>query len=164
MASNMFLKLDGIKGESSDSNHKDWIEILSWSHSFSQPTSPVRDSSGATVERCNHSPLSVSKYIDVATVDILGKCWAGKVLKKATIECFRADGDNKPIKYLDIDMEKVVIGNWSTTASGGNVPEERINLFYGKVKYTYVAMDASGKSKGNKPVSHDLVKNEVSDK
>ena len=25
-----FLKMDGIKGESTEKNHTDWIEILSW--------------------------------------------------------------------------------------------------------------------------------------
>jgi hypothetical protein len=28
-----FLKIDGIKGESTDNGHKDWIELLSFSHS-----------------------------------------------------------------------------------------------------------------------------------
>ena len=161
MASNMFLKLDGIKGESADSSHKDWIEILSWSHNISQPTSPVRDSSGATVERANHSDISITKYVDAATDGILGKCGAGKVLKKATIECFRADGDNKPIKYLDIDMEKVVISNYNISAGAGDVPMENISLSYGLIKYTYIEMKEDGKAGGSKPVIMDLVKNEV---
>jgi type VI secretion system secreted protein Hcp len=164
MATNMFLKLDGIKGESADSKHKEWIEILSWNHSFNQPTSPVRDSSGATVERCNHSDLSVTKYLDQATDNLLSKCWSGKVLKTGKIECFRSDGDNKPIKYLMIDMDKVVISNLSISAGGGDIPMENLSLSYGKVKYTYIEMKEDGKAAGAKPVSHDLIKNEVSDK
>ena len=27
-----YLSIDGIKGESQESNHKDWIEILSYNH------------------------------------------------------------------------------------------------------------------------------------
>ena len=31
-AAQTYLSIDGIKGESQDSNHKDWIEILPFSH------------------------------------------------------------------------------------------------------------------------------------
>ncbi|HEY3572188.1 MAG TPA: type VI secretion system tube protein Hcp, partial [Thermoanaerobaculia bacterium] len=42
MAINSYIKLDGIDGGSSASGHEKEIEIMSWSHGFSQPTSPVR--------------------------------------------------------------------------------------------------------------------------
>ncbi len=32
LAFNTFLKIDGVKGESTTDSHKDWIEILSYSH------------------------------------------------------------------------------------------------------------------------------------
>ena len=32
-----FLKLDGISGESKDSKHKDWIDVLAWSFGESNP-------------------------------------------------------------------------------------------------------------------------------
>ena len=31
MASDIFLKVDGIKGEATDVDHKDEIEVVSWS-------------------------------------------------------------------------------------------------------------------------------------
>ena len=37
MAFDTFMKVDGIPGESQDDKHKDWIELLSFSHSFTQP-------------------------------------------------------------------------------------------------------------------------------
>jgi type VI secretion system secreted protein Hcp len=36
MPGDAFLEIDGIKGESTDDKHKDWIEILSYSHGVSQ--------------------------------------------------------------------------------------------------------------------------------
>jgi hypothetical protein len=35
-AVNSFLTIDGIKGESTDDKHKDWIEILSYQNSVTQ--------------------------------------------------------------------------------------------------------------------------------
>lgn len=31
MAIDMYLKVDGVTGESNDSNHKNWIDVLSFS-------------------------------------------------------------------------------------------------------------------------------------
>lgn len=39
MRTDMFLRLDDIKGESIDSVHKDEIEILAWNWSMLQPGS-----------------------------------------------------------------------------------------------------------------------------
>ncbi len=53
MAFDAFLKIDGIPGESTDDKHKDWIEILSFSHGLSQAATGSRSSGGAaTAERC----------------------------------------------------------------------------------------------------------------
>jgi type VI secretion system secreted protein Hcp len=164
MATNLFLQLGDIKGECEDKNHKNWIEILSWNHGFSQPTTPVRASSGATVEKANHTDLSFSKYLDKATDEILSVCWTGKQIPKATLECYRADGDANPVKYLQIDMEKVIISKYNIGHGGaGDHPMENIDLSYGKVTYTYLDQKkADAQAGSSKPVSHDLISNTVS--
>ena len=40
-ASDMFLKITGVKGESQDSKHKDAIDVLSWSWGTSTGTGRV---------------------------------------------------------------------------------------------------------------------------
>lgn len=162
MPTNMYLKLDTIDGESTDSKHEKWIEILSWSHSFSQPTTAVRASAGATVEQCAHSDVSCTKYLDMATDAILHKCWSGKLLKVATVDCFQSDGDNQPTKYLMIEMDKVIVSSYSISAGAGDKPMENLSLSYGKVKYTYIDQTKDkGTAGGAKPISHDLTINKV---
>ncbi len=46
MAFDAFLKIDGIPGESSDENHKDWIELTSFKHGLNQPASATASSAG----------------------------------------------------------------------------------------------------------------------
>ncbi|MBW1765682.1 MAG: type VI secretion system tube protein Hcp [Deltaproteobacteria bacterium] len=163
MASDMFLLLDGIQGECEDSKHKNWIEILSWSHSFSQPTTPVRSSSGATVEKCNHSDISITKYVDNSTDALLSNIWNGNQIKTGKIQCLRADAEtNSPVEYLTIELEKVILSNYSISGGGGDLPIENLSLSYGKVAYIYKDQKKdSGEGGSNKPVSHDLVTNEV---
>jgi type VI secretion system secreted protein Hcp len=165
MAGNTFLEITGpdIKGETTDSAHKDQIEVLSWSHSFSQPTSATRSSAGGgTVEMASHSDLNFQKYLDSASDDIIKACWSGKHQKKATLHCYRADGDNKPVKYLEIVMEDVVVSNYSVGGGSGDIPVESASLNYGVVTYKYTPADQLGVAKGVQPVKHDLVKREVS--
>lgn len=164
MATNMYIKFDGVDGESEDKNHAQWIEILNWSHGFSQPSSPVRASSGSTVEKANHSSLNFTKYMDIATKDLLQACWNGKQYPKVDIECFRSDGtDDNAIKYLMINMEQVVISNYSFSGGGGDIPIENLSLSYGKITYTYDSKKKDdGAAAGAKVVSHDLKTNEVS--
>lgn len=162
MATNMFIKFDSVKGECEDDKHKDWIELLSWSHGFSQPASPVRSSTGSTIERANHSDLSITKYIDSSTDDLLKACWTGKQFEKADIECFRADGDNAPIKYLEVNLEDVIVSSYSISGGGGDIPMENLSLAYSKVTYKYDAKKkADAKPAGVQPVSHDLKVNKV---
>ncbi len=162
MARDFFIKLGDIEGESEDKNHKKWIEIESWNHGFNQPTSPVRSAQGATVEKANHADLSFSKYLDKATDAILSTCWSGKQLPKATLECYRADGDGNPVKYLMIDMDEVIISNYDISGSPGLHPLENVSLAYGKVTYTYTDQKkADAQAGAAKPVSHDLKTNTV---
>ena len=41
MAFNAFVNFGDIKGESTDKDHKDWIEVLSYSSPTTQPASPA---------------------------------------------------------------------------------------------------------------------------
>ncbi len=167
MATNMYIKFvteggDEVVGEATDVNHEEWIEVLSWSHGFSQPASPIRSSSGSTVERANHSDFSFTKYLDSATDDLLKACWSGDQFKTVDLECFRSDGNNEPIKYLEVNMEDVIISNMSLSGGGGDIPVENVSLAYSKITYTYDSKkkdDAS--AEGAQPVSHDLKSNEV---
>lgn len=167
MATNVYLQFQDpeLKGESTDTKHADWIEVLSWNHGFSQPTSPVRSTAGGgTVERANHSDFSFTKYMDSSTDDILKQCWSGKHVGKAQFQCYRSDGadDTIPALYFQIDMEKVIVSNYSVGGGVGDIPVENISLSYGKVTYTYHPQDESAGTQGAaEPVFHDLQTNEI---
>ncbi|MEM9556799.1 MAG: type VI secretion system tube protein Hcp [Acidobacteriota bacterium] len=166
MATNMYLKLDGIEGGCTAAGHEKEIEILSWHHGFSQPTSPVRSSAGSgTVEQANHQALAFSKYIDGATDDLLKACWDGSQIKEGILTCYRSDGatDNKPVEYLRVTMEKIVVSNLSISGGPGDVPVENISLDYGTVKYTYVPQKRADGTGGSKvEIKHDLETRKIS--
>jgi type VI secretion system secreted protein Hcp len=160
MAVNSYIKLKDITGGSTASEHAGEIEILSWSHGFSQPTSPTRSTAGSgSVEQANHSNFTFTKYIDSSTDDLLKHCWDGKQIATATVTCYRADGatDNKPVEYLKVEMEHVVVSNFSISGGAGDVPVENVSLDYGIVKYTYKPQKkADGTAGEQQAIKHDL--------
>jgi len=165
MAVNAYIKIADVTGGSTAAEHSGEIEILSWSHGFSQPTSPTRSTAGAgSVEQANHSNFTFTKYIDSSTDDLLKYCWNGKQIATATITCYRADGatDNKPIEYLKVEMQHVVVSNFSISGGAGDVPVENVSLDYGIVKYTYKPQKkADGTAGDQQAIQHDLEQRKI---
>lgn len=166
MASNMYIKFDpAIETDVEVTGQEKTLEILSWNHGFSQPTSPIRSSGGGgTVEQANHQNLSFTKYLDGSTQALLKKCWSGEQFKSAMLTCYRASSEANPVKYLEVTMEHVVISNYSVSGGPGDIPVENLSLDYGILTYNYVSQKrADGTPGGNKPAKHDLEKRVVSD-
>src|SRR5207245_9055986 len=116
MAVDMFIKIDGIKGESADDKHKEEIDVLSWSWGMSQAGS-ARMGDGAGAGKVNVNDLSFTKYIDVASPDLYLSCCNGKHLKDAKLVVRKA-GEN-PLEYLIVTMEDVLVSSVSNGGSGG---------------------------------------------
>jgi type VI secretion system secreted protein Hcp len=167
MATNMYIKFEepNLEAGTTAAEHEKDIEVLSWNHGFSQPTSPTRSAAGSgTTEQANHQNLSFTKYLDGASTNMIKQCWTGKQFKKVTLSCYRADGatDNKPVKYLEIEMQNVVIANFSISGGPGDIPVENVSLDYGIVKYNYVGQKRDdGSAGGNKPATHNLESRKV---
>jgi type VI secretion system secreted protein Hcp len=164
MAANFFLKLDGIVGETQDKAHSDQIAVLSWSHSFNQPTSPTRSAAGGgTVEQANHSDFSITKYIDAATDDILKACWTGKQIATGSFTAYRSSGTGDGVNYLLIEFTGLIVSNYSISGGTGDIPVETVTLSYSKVSYKYIPVkEADGTGTGVQPVTHDLAAQVVS--
>ena len=137
MASDTFLQIDGIKGESTDKDHKEWIEILSYNWGVSQMASASASSSGGgSTQRADFQDLSVVKELDTATPLLSQACWSGKHIDKVTLELNRAAGEKRET-YMTYEMENVIISSVSVGGGGGGLPTESLTFNYGKLKTTY---------------------------
>jgi type VI secretion system secreted protein Hcp len=159
MPGDAFLQIDGIPGESTDEKHKDWIEVLSYSHGVSQSGAGSRSSGGAaTSGRCNHQDFSIVKTLDKASPELNLYCCNGKHIKKMTLELCRATGDKQP--YMDYLFEDVIISSISIGGGGGGIPTESVTFNYGKVEWVYVETDhETGKKLGQVKKWWDLIGN-----
>ncbi len=162
MAIDVYLQIDGIKGESSDGAHKDWIECLCVDWKVLQPKSATASSSGGhTAERCEHKEIEFSKLADLATPLLLQNCSSGKTIPKARFEFMRADGQGERIKYFEIELANVLICSVEPSIENGDILNEAVGLKYSQVKWKYIQQKIDGGSGGNTTGGWDLSTNKV---
>jgi type VI secretion system secreted protein Hcp len=142
MAVDIFLKLDGVKGEAQDSKHKDEIDVLSWSWGMSQSGSTHVGGGGGT-GKVSVQDLSLTKYLDKSSPTLQKFCANGKHVSKGTLTVRKA-GEH-PLEYLKIDIEEIIISSVSTGGSGGEDRlTENISLNFKKFHTTYTPQAQDG--------------------
>lgn len=162
MAIDVYLQIDGIKGESMDDKHKDWIECTAVSWGVTQPRSATASTGGGhTAERCEHQEIALTKLADLASPILLQTCSAGKTIPKAKLEFMRADGQGDRIKYFEIELENVLIGGISPSVSEGSIIQEQVGLKFSKIKWKYTQQKVSGGAGGNTSGGWDLAANKI---
>jgi type VI secretion system secreted protein Hcp len=151
-----FMQIDGVEGEALDDKHKNWIELLSFSHGMTQPVSSTRSSAGgAATGRVDHGDFTITKYVDKASPKLYDAISTGKPFKKVKIECCRAGGSQ--VKYFEITLEEVLISSISMSSGGGDVPTESVSLNYSKIEWVYTQQKrADGSGGGNVAAKYDL--------
>lgn len=83
MAIDVYLQIDGIKGESQDDKHKDWIEVTGIHWGIHQPRSATASTGGGhTAERVEMSDISFSKLTDLSSPILAQTCAAGRTIPR----------------------------------------------------------------------------------
>src|SRR5260370_3973352 len=119
MAVDMFMDMEGVKGESQDQKHSKTIDVLAWSWGMAQSGTTHMGTGGGGGKVQVHD-LSFTKYVDSATPQLMLFCANGKHLKKAELFIRRAAGEKAGgLEYLKITMEEIIISSLSTGGSGG---------------------------------------------
>ncbi len=160
MAVEMFLDLDGIKGEAQSKGFEDKIDIFSMSFGASNP-SQVAFGTGGGAGKVSLSSVSIQKVVDMATPDLFRSCCSGKHIAKGKITIREAGGD-AAVDYMVIDMTQVFIDSISWgAAGGGDKPSESVSLSAASLKITYSAQTAKGSAQKGPSAGWDVKKNEL---
>src|SRR5471030_2138213 len=162
MAIDVYLQIDGIKGESADDTHPGWIECTSVHFGVSQPKSATASTAGGhTAERADLKDILFTKQADLSTPLLLQTCASGKTIPKATFEFMRADANGTRIKYFNIELENVLIGLVTPGVNPGTILVENVCLKFSKVCWKYTQQKISGGSGGNTAGGWDLASNRI---
>ena len=158
MAVNMYLYIDGVKGESQAKGFTNWIDIFSYSLGVSNPTS-VGTGTGSGAGKADFSSVSIQKTIDTATPSLFLNCASGKHFTKAQLKVLEAGGDS-PVEFLVIDFTQVFVDavSWGGS-SGGTKPSESVSFSSATVQFTYTPQTATGSAGSPVPFGWNVLQN-----
>lgn len=155
MAVDMFLKLEGIKGESKAKGHEDEIDIQSFSWGCSQ-TGSMALGGGGGAGKVSFQDFNFSKKVDKASPELFLKCCNGKHISKGVLTVRKAG--EKPLDYLVIEFEDLLVS--STTFGGAGSSDdvsENVSINFAKQKMTYREQDTkTGGEKSKTEASWNL--------
>ena len=160
MAVDMFLKIEGIEGESQDSKHKNEIDLQSWSWGASQQATG-HTGGGSGTGRASFQDISFTKFMDKSSPKLLQHLSNGKHIGKAFLVVRKAGED--PLEYLKMELTDIIVTSYQTSgaAGGGELLMENITLNFSKYKFEYTLQDAKGKAAGSVPFSWDIKANKA---
>ena len=163
MAFDVFLKIDNLEGECTDTKHVNWIELISFSHGLSQAGGSQRSDRGAAAgERVTHQDFTVVHMLDKASPKLALFCCQGKHMPTVTVELCRATGDKT--KYMEYKMTDVIVSSVRPSGSAKSdevIPIEEVGFNYGKIEWTYTETDhKTGKPGGAVPTFWSTIENQ----
>jgi type VI secretion system secreted protein Hcp len=145
----IFLKLDGISGESTTKGHEKEIKVVSYDQSIDS-TVPSGGGSGGGAGKATFSGVRIRKLLDTASIPIALACASGLHIQSARVAFRRA---SPPLDFYVVTLEDVVVthaGQCATTgtqsplafetlakSSAGAALLEEVTLHFGKVRWEY---------------------------
>lgn len=159
MAVDLFLVLEGIKGETMDKAYKsqNGIDVIAYNWGISN-TGTFHHGSGGGAGKANFQDISITKWTDKSTADLMLVCANGKHIPKGTLVCRKA-GEN-PLEYMKISMAKILVSSYSTGSSNGDErPTETITLNFAQVKVEYFMQGDKGTKEPGGQMSWDISAN-----
>ena len=150
-AVDMYIKFDGVDGESKDDKHDKWIDVLSmqWNNVSNRsiaarPRRDVRPRRGDRAGDAEIKSLTLTKYYDAASVSLMKACAEGKHIPRVLVELTPSEGE--PVNYLKVELENVYVSSYNLSGGSGSVPTESVTLNFAKFEYAYIEEDQRGKT------------------
>lgn len=142
MSTSTYINILPIKGESSDVDHVDWIEVESFSISESQAVSDASSTGGLVATQAMFGELSIVKLVDKSSPDLNQYCAQGSSIAELELQVCVETGAKE--WYVQIKLTHVVISSVKLEGGGMNRPTESVAFAYGQIDWDYKPVGADG--------------------
>jgi type VI secretion system secreted protein Hcp len=148
----MFLKLDGIAGDSTDDKHKSEINLESFAFAVGRGGDGTGSAAGvagaASTPKGRLQTLRVDKVYDAASPKLFRAAASGQHIKTAVLTFRRSSDDN--IEFLTYTMRDIQVTSYDQGGKDGDDRdlgslEEEVGLTAAKVHVTEQTVDSDGK-------------------
>ena len=157
----IFLHIPGITGESSDANHKGWIDISAWQWEVirkitsSTSTQGDRESANTVI-----SDLKLSKYFDKSSLPIFIEACCGRG-KDITLHLTKTGDGSGADVYLEYVLKNALISGYDVGGTDQDVkrPIENITISFVEIEVKYTSYDENGNAESPVAVGFNTATN-----
>ncbi len=156
MAVDMFLKLEGVQGESQDKTHKNEIEIESFSWGAHQ-SGTASHGGGMGAGRVQMQDFNFVMNVNKASPKLMLACASGEHIKSAILTCRKAGKEQQ--EYLKVTFTDILVSSYQTSGAGAasvDLPVDQISLNFTKVEIEYKEQKADGTLGGAIKAFYDM--------
>jgi type VI secretion system secreted protein Hcp len=150
------LKLDGIKGESTDRQHKDEIVVESWHWGVANAGAPATGAGGGA-GRASFTDLTFTHAVDRASTSLWRACATGLHIRDAVLATARRGRTNAD--FLVITMIDVLVTSVTMSQSADAPPMEQVSMRFARVDLEYRAQKPSGALEPGIHFKYDIAAN-----
>ena len=151
MAIDTHIKFDGVEGESTHTDHKGEIELLSWSWGVTNAS--MGSGGGSGMGKAQGGDLHFAHPYDKASPVLAKKCIQGVHFPSVVLTSRKAGEGQKD--FLKITMKEVYITSVQPAGSSGGDIMESVSMSYGSIEFAYKPQDKAGALGGEVKFSWD---------
>jgi type VI secretion system secreted protein Hcp len=137
-STDMFLKVQGVTGESADAQHKGEIEVVSWSWGMQSPGSARGDVAGG---HASMTELEIVKHVDQSSPVLMQFLWQNNGIKQVRLAVRKSGGTS--LEYLAIELKNARITSFRTESQNAEIIE-RVRFGFSSVLVTYIPQQSTG--------------------
>ena len=139
-----FLKIDGVKGESQDANHKEQIDIESFSWGENNVTTIGSATSGAGAGKVKFDSFVFTTRVSQASPTLALMCANGTHAPTAVLVARKAGG--KQEEYYKVTFKIVFITGYKSIGVGGTdlIPRDEVTCVFGSYEIDYRPQSRDG--------------------
>jgi type VI secretion system secreted protein Hcp len=143
VALDIFLKLAGIKGESTDVQHREEIEVASFSWGLSRQRA-TSTGGGAGASKADFQDLHVVINVSQASPQLFLASAAGRHIETAILTCRKVSGGTQQ-DFLKYTLTDVLVASYHTDGQAeDSVPVDEVSFTYAQIKVEYRPQRADG--------------------
>jgi len=145
MAYDIFLKLDGIPGESTDDKHRDEIvlESFSWGEA-NIGAHATASGAGAGAGKVSVQDFHFTARVSKATPTLMLHCASGKHIATGQMSLSRAGEDRSGTDFLFYKFTNLLVSSVSQGGDASDRPLDAVSLAFQKVVVEYKEQKANG--------------------
>ncbi len=140
----VFLKLEGIDGESTETGHVGEIDAVSFKAGVFDPT--INTVAGAGASRARFNPITVFKVVDKASPLLFLACANGKVFKTVTLSITHLFNE-VPVTFFKIVLTDAIISSINVEGNENDTGDsvmEPVTLSYSKIQWSFITKNGDG--------------------